>query len=272
MEAAYKAAGCGVIPLGPISSPENVLEAVHLIRLLKPTMINAYTNQLFDLFAALGRKHTVRLCVVNGEPLWPEYRQRIERLGGVAVHDHYGAMEVSGFAIASRPDDEWMRVFSDGLLLEVMQDTKGATATGVGDLLVTDLNNSAMPFIRYRLGDRVELMRRRNVLWIKVLSRTEDSVLINGVVVMKQDLIRATGDMLGHPRFFFIITKDPVKFCDRMSINVIVPIKVDPKKLINGIVASVGMDNCIDMRIYQGDIPRTPNGKISYFIDARKKA
>ena len=45
-------------------------------------MINAYTNQLFDLFALLGRKHSIRRCLVNGEPLWPEYRKRIEKMGG----------------------------------------------------------------------------------------------------------------------------------------------------------------------------------------------
>ena len=81
MEAAFKAAGAGVIPLGPISTPDKVQEAARLIELLKPDMINAYTNQLFDLFAVLGRKHSIRRCLVNGEPLWPEYRQRIEQMG-----------------------------------------------------------------------------------------------------------------------------------------------------------------------------------------------
>ena len=51
MEAAFKEAGAGVIPLGPISTQDKVLEAVHLIKSFKPVMVNAYTNQLFDLFA-----------------------------------------------------------------------------------------------------------------------------------------------------------------------------------------------------------------------------
>ena len=272
MEAAYKAAGCGVIPLGSISTPEKIAEAVHLINTLKPAIVNAYTNQLHALFSALGRKHSVRRCVVNGEFLWPEYRKRIEQLGNVDVHDHYGAMEVSGFAIALRSNDEWMKVTADGLLLEVLQENKKAAATGIGDLLVTDLNNTCMPFIRYRLGDHVELVRRKNALWVKVLRRTEDSILINGVVVMKQDLIRAAGDLLGHPGFFFIITKDPVKYYDRIVINVAGNIKTAPKDLASGMTRTVGMDNCLDVRPYQGEIPRTPNGKINYFIDSRKVA
>ncbi|MCC6758835.1 MAG: phenylacetate--CoA ligase family protein [Candidatus Omnitrophica bacterium] len=271
MEAAYKAAGCGVIPLGPISTPEKVTEAVRLIIALKPTMVNAYTNQLYDLFSALGCKHPIRRCVVNGELLWPEYRKRIEQLGNVDVHDHYGAMEVSGFAIALRSNDEWMKVTPDGLLLEVLQENKTAAATGTGDLLVTDLNNTCLPFIRYRLGDRVELVRRKGALWVKVLGRTEDSILVNGVVIMKQDLVRAAGDFLRHPRFFFIITKDPVKYYDRIIINVAGSLKETPAELAAAIVASVGMDKCLDVRLYKGELPRTPNGKINYFIDARKE-
>ncbi len=271
MEAAYKAAGCGVISLGPISTPEKVAEAVRLITALKPTMVNAYTNQLYDLFSVLGRKHSIRRCVVNGELLWPEYRKRIEQLGNVDVHDHYGAMEVSGFAIALRPNDEWMKVTAEGLLLEVLQENKTAAATGTGDLIVTDLNNTCLPFIRYRLGDRVELVRRKGALWVKVFGRTEDSILVNGVVMMKQDLVRAAGDILRHPRFFFIITKDPVKYYDRIIINVAGGLKQTPAELAAAIVASVGMDKCLDVRLYKGELPRTPNGKINYFIDARKE-
>ncbi len=220
MEAAFKAAGSGVIPLGPISTPDRVREAIHLIKTLKPVLINAYTNQLFDLFALLGREHSIRRCIVNGEPLWRDYRKRMEEMGGVDIHDHYGAMEISGLAIALKADDEYMKVVADGLLLEVLQDSGKAARAGTGDLLVTDLNNTCMPFIRYRLGDRVELVRSKKDLMIKVLGRAQDSILVNGVVVMKQELVRTVNDFLGHPRFFFVVDKHPLKYYDRLIINV----------------------------------------------------
>ncbi|MDP2653384.1 MAG: hypothetical protein Q8Q08_05065 [Candidatus Omnitrophota bacterium] len=270
MEAAFKAAGCGVIPLGPISTPEKVLEAARLVRELKPAIINAYTNQLFDLFALLGRKHSIRRCLVNGEPLWPAYRKRIERMGGVDVHDHYGAMEISGLAVALRPDDEYMRVVADGLILEVLDDSGRVAETGTGALLVTDTDNVSMPFIRYRVGDRVELVRRKGALGLKVLSRTEDSLLVNGVVVLKQELIRAVNDFLGHPRFFFVIDKHPLQYHDKLIISVA---GGDPRRLRvlpEAVVKAVGLDRCVEARMYEGAIPRTINGKIKYFLDARK--
>ena len=272
MEAVFKATGSGVIPLGPISTPDKVLEAAHLIKALKPVMINAYTNQLFDLFAVVGRKHSIRRCLVNGEPLWPEYRQRIEQMGGVLVHDHYGAMEISGLAVALKSDDKDMKIIADGLLLEVMEDSGKSSPTGIGDLLVTDLNNTSMPFIRYRLGDRVELVRRKGDLWLKVISRTQDSLLLNGVVVLKQELIRTLNDFLGHPRFLLVVDKHPLRYYDRLIINVAAKGTVKQFQALAGTVArNLGIDHCIEVRTHEGAIPRTLNGKIKYFIDARTK-
>lgn len=271
MESAFKAAGAGVIPLGPISTPEKIQEAVRLVELLKPNFVNAYTNQLFDLFSVLGRKHSIRRCLVNGEPLWPEYRKRMETMGGVEILDHYGAMEISGLAVALKPDDEYMRVVPDGLLLEVLQDSGEVAATGTGALVVTDLNNTCMPLIRYRLGDKVELVRRRGALGIKILSRTEDSLLINGVVVQRMDLIRTVNDLLGHPRFFMIIDKHKIHYRDRLLLNIA---DGDPRlfpDLITKVVQKLGVDRCLEVRDYRGIIPRTINGKIKYFIDARKE-
>jgi phenylacetate-coenzyme A ligase PaaK-like adenylate-forming protein len=272
METAFKAAGAGVIPFGPVSTPEKVMEAVRLVEVLKPVVVNAYTNQLFDLFSVLGRKHLIERCLVNGEPLWPSYRKRIEKMGGVKVHDHYGAMEISGLAVALKPDDASMRVEAQGLLLEVLDDAGQVSNTGAGALLVTDTDNTSMPFIRYRLGDKVELSREKGALWIKVLSRTEESLLVNGVVALKNELIEAANDFLSHPGFFFVIDKHPLKYCDRLIINVADGNPKKFKSLTDAVIKRTGVDNCIDVRSHTGAIPRTPNGKIRYFIDARKEA
>ena len=272
MEDAFKAAGSGVIPLGPISTPVQVLEAARLIKLLKPVMINAYTNQLYDLFAALGRKHSIRLCLVNGEPLWPDYRRRIEEMGQVRVHDHYGAMEISGLAIAVESDDAYMKVVADGLLLEVLEESGKVSKTGTGDLLVTDLENISMPIIRYRLGDRVELLSRQRGLLIKVLGRSQGSLLINGVVVDKEELIRSVNDFLGHPRFFFVVDKHPLQYYDKLMLNVVGGTIKELQALPSVMVRAVGIDNCADARGYEGAIPRTINGKIRYFVDVRRPA
>ena len=271
MEDALKTAGCGVIPMGPISSAEQVMEAAQLIRELKPGILNAYTNQLYDLFSVVGRRHSMRCCLVCGEPLWPKYQRRMEQLGGIQIHDHYGAMEISGLAIALKSSDEYMKVAADGLLLEVLEDSGRPSPVGKGDLLVTDLDNTCMPFIRYRLGDCVELVRRKGQLFIKVLSRIQETLLINGVVASKQELVRCVSDHLGHPRFFFVIDKQPLQYYDRMIINIAESGTRGFKTLGRFVADALGLDHCIDVRRHTGAIPRTFNGKIKYFIDARTK-
>ncbi len=272
MEAAFKAARVGVIPFGPVSTREKILEAVDVIKVLKPGVINAYTNQLFDLFSILKKKHPIRQCIVNGEPLWDDYRNRVESMGGIQIHDHYGAMEISGLAIAVDPHDEYMRIVSDGLLIEVLADSGDVSETGKGKLLVTDTDNVSMPFIRYCVGDEVEVLRRKGALWMKVLGRAEDSVLINGVVVQKKELIRAANSFLGHPNFFFVIDKDPLRYDDTLIINVVNEEFEQTPELIESVVQSVGLDRCISVRVHRGIVPRTSNGKIRYFVDARKRS
>lgn len=270
MDVGFKAAGAGVIPLGPISSPAKILEAVQLIEKFKPTVINTYTNQMFDLFSALGPNHSIEKCMVTGEILWPEYRRRMEALGGVRIYDHYGVMEFSGLSVATDPEDEYMKLFADGLLLEVLDESGNVSRTGVGSLLVTDLDNTCMPFIRYHLGDRVDLIERQGELWIKVLGRTDESLSINGVVAFKKELICAVNNYIGHPNFFFLLDKNKTNYEDRLIINVAGDSAKDINLLPKIIVKALGLDHCIVVRNHQGNIPKTPNGKIKYFVSTQK--
>jgi hypothetical protein len=96
--------------------------------------------------------------------------------------------------------------------------------------------------------------------------------LVNGVVVLKKELIHAVNDFLGHPHFFFVIDKHPLKYYDRLIINTTDSAPKRFKALTEAVIKATGVDNCIDARPHTGTIPRTPNGKIRYFIDARKEA
>ena len=270
MEQGYRAVGAGVIPLGELDTAAKVAEAAALVKTLRPTVVNSYTNQLFPLFAALGKGHTIRRCIVNGEPLFPSFKKQIERMSGAHIHDHYGAMEVSGFAIAQKTDDGYMRVFDDGLFLEILRED-GETATcGRGALLVTDTENTCMPFIRYRLGDTVELIRRGGGLWIKVLGRVEDSILISGVVCASVEVTRVFQEAVGHPEFFLVIEKDPVTYKDRIVLNV--ALGGGAHAVIMGrLRQSSTFAGLTQVREYTGEIPRMANGKFRHIIDARLK-
>ena len=222
MEEGYKKAGFRVIAFG---SPDMELRADELRRLvgaLRPGVVNAYANQLYGLFSVLGLdNHGISFCVVNGEPLLRTYKKTIECSAGVEVFNHYGAMEISGIALARRSSDVFMRVESKGLLLEVLGDDGCSRLSGKGALLVTDLFNHSMPVIRYQLGDRVDLVRRKDGLYIKVLGRLNGSFLFDGEVYATQELENAVAGILPHGYYHFVIRKSEETGKDSMELRVL---------------------------------------------------
>ena len=119
--------------------------------------------------------------------------------------------------------------------------------------------------------DTIEKIRRKGLLWIKVLGRTEESLLINGVVVVKQELIRVVNDFIGHPHFFFVVDKHRLNYGDKLIINVANATPKNLQLLPSIVMKTLGLDNHIVARKHKGDIPRTFNGKIKYFISMHKE-
>ena len=130
--------------------------------------VYGYTNSLV-IFArylrAAGvvlshRCPTLRACITTSEMFGPADRSLLENAFGVPVVNEYGASETGIIAIEN-PDREWV-VSQETLFLETVDDEGRPAGEGVaGEILVTDLFNRAMPFIRYRIGDRGALGQGR---------------------------------------------------------------------------------------------------------------
>lgn len=270
METAFKSLGAGVIPAGSFSTPEKLNEICHLIEKLKPDILNAYTNQLYDIFSRIKKRHSIKKCIVNGEPLFRSYQNQIEALAGVKIYNNYGSMEFSGFAMAESPRDEHMRLFEDGLYLEVLDERGRAEETGTGKIVVTDLENTCMPFIRYILGDEVEIIKKNNKKFIKVLRRIQDSILLEGEVVDKAKLIESIQEVLGHPHFFVLIIKNKRTCKDRLMLHVPRRDQKKAEKLNILLERQMHLGHLLTVRVYTGDVPRTSTGKLRHVIDLRK--
>lgn len=273
MEAGYKGAGFRVVALGSLDMESRADELRRLVFRLRPVMVNAYASQLYRLFSVLGLdNHGIRLCVVNGEPLLRNYKKTIERSAGVEVFNHYGAMEVSGLALARRSGDIFMRVESSGLLLEVLKDNGQAGLYGRGALLVTDLFNRSMPVIRYQLGDRVDLVRRKDGLYVKVLGRLGGSFLFDGEVYATQELECAVAEVLNHGEYYFVIRKSEDTGKDSMELRIV---GTKDKELL-GCLEKVMIERfrfgrAVCVQYVSAAVPRTITGKIRRIMDLREK-
>ena len=95
---------------------------------------------------------TLRLCIVTSETCTPEDRAILEQGLGVNVVIEYGASEVAVIAFENLSGE--LIVSEENLMLEIVDEGGTVLPDGQsGSILITDLHNKALPFIRYRIGD-----------------------------------------------------------------------------------------------------------------------
>jgi phenylacetate-CoA ligase len=94
-------------------------------------------------------------CVVTtSDTLTGHAAARVARAFGVPVHSWYGSNEMNGFVAGTLPGSR-RYAFNPFLVHPEVIDDAGAPARPgqPGRLILTDLNNLVMPFIRYETGD-----------------------------------------------------------------------------------------------------------------------
>jgi phenylacetate-coenzyme A ligase PaaK-like adenylate-forming protein len=129
---------------------------VDVLRRIRPHAIVAYTQAL-AAFARWVSERGVRdwpdvNVICAAEALLPGDRDAIELAFGPRVFDTYGSRETMLIA-AECGAHSGMHMSEENVLVEIVQGDLPAAAGVPGDVLVTDLHNYAMPFIRYANGD-----------------------------------------------------------------------------------------------------------------------
>jgi phenylacetate-CoA ligase len=79
-------------------------------------------------------------------------RKTIEEVFGIKVTNRYGCEEVSLIACECE-QHQGLHINLDTLVVEVIREGKSAQPGEPGSIVVTDLTNYGMPFIRYKIGD-----------------------------------------------------------------------------------------------------------------------
>ena len=98
----------------------------------------------------------LREALTISEMQRPEVRKACRSAWGVGVSDIYSGRDV-GYIALQCPEHEHYHVQAEGLYLEVLDDDGNACLPGeTGRVVVTPLDNFAMPLIRYDIGDYAE--------------------------------------------------------------------------------------------------------------------
>ncbi len=122
-----------------------------------PTLIDGYA-EVFVMLARHIQEHgglvnTPRSILTGGQGLTSSQRQVIERAFGCALYDEYGSGEFAGVACECEAH-EGHHINAEGFIVELLREGVPAKSGEVGEVVITDLCNQCMPFIRYRIGDK----------------------------------------------------------------------------------------------------------------------
>lgn len=130
----------------------------------RPRAIVSYPSALahFAQSAKASGKTLFRpsVVVVSGETLFDWQRETIEEAFGAKVYNHYGCREFGAMARECRIRDG-LHLASDRLLVEVVPAARSSSGEEISELVVTDLDNYGMPFIRYAIEDVGEITWER---------------------------------------------------------------------------------------------------------------
>lgn len=131
----------------------------------QPDAIVGYTNPLYELARLIEKDPRLSLRVPSvlcaAEKVHAVQREAIAAAFDAEVFDTYGSREFMLIA-AECEAHEGLHVSMENLIVEVV-DEGGLPVEegGTGRLVITDLHNLGMPFIRYEIGDLARFTRRQ---------------------------------------------------------------------------------------------------------------
>ena len=136
---------------------EQIYSCVEKINTSKPIQILAYAESITDLSIFIKREglrvHSPRAIITSAGMLLSSMRKNIESAFKTSVFNRYGSREVGDMACEC-DHHEGLHVSAPTHFIEILNPDGSPTVIGgLGEIVVTNLTNYAMPLIRYRIGD-----------------------------------------------------------------------------------------------------------------------
>jgi phenylacetate-CoA ligase len=135
---------------------DNPLDAIiKELKQVRPFEIGCYPTVMYLLAKKIAEKDVQYLSphhiMTWSEKLTPKIRKTIQETFGCPVYDQYGSFEFH--IMGCECPEKQMHINADVMIMEVIKDGEPAAPGEQGEIVVTNLWNKAMPFIRYKIGD-----------------------------------------------------------------------------------------------------------------------
>lgn len=146
-------------------SEENMFVYAKRLIQFKPKVIIGYSSPLYILAKFIKENkiegiHPMSI-ISSAEVLYDYQRELIETVFGCKIFNRYGCREFSVIA-QECSEHSGMHINAEHVYVECLKENGEPAAPGErGELIITDLDNFGMPFIRYKIGDLGVLSDRK---------------------------------------------------------------------------------------------------------------
>lgn len=240
----------------------------------KPKYLYGYVSVL-SAFAqwldASGKRLPFPLAsvIATSEVLAPPVRALLARVFETRVFNEYGCGEVG--SIAHECEAGQLHLMAENLLVETLVDDRPARTGERAEIVVTELNNQAMPLVRYRLADFTEGPPRTGCACGRGLP------FISGIAGRAYDMVKLPDGRAFHGEFFLYIFENLKREGRRLNQFQVVheaPTRIKvllvaaPEEIAQATVGlrtaiHAGMGSEIEVLVERvSDIARQPSGKL----------
>lgn len=184
--------GCLTIPAGAGNSKRQIkliqdfnVTAVHIIPSYALYFASFLEEEGID-----PRALPIKRALIGAEPHTEETRRRIEKVLDIKAYNSYGLSEMNGPGVAFEcVEQNGMHLWEDSYILEVINPvTLEPVEDGtLGELVLTTINRTGMPIIRYRTRDLTRIVPgdcacgRVHRRIERIQGRTDDMLILKGV-------------------------------------------------------------------------------------------
>lgn len=141
--------------------------------------IEGFVSDLVDHVEAVqSAPNKLKAVFTTGEMLYPHQRQFLTEKLNTRVFSYYGSNEIGGIAFECEHGN--LHVTDEHVLVEVLDEQDLPVWEQPGKIVVTDLDNTAMPLLRYEIGDQAIISRqacpcgRQHTRVMQLLGRQQD--------------------------------------------------------------------------------------------------
>ena len=261
-------------------SEDDIRAIIEEVNRYKPRNVWAYVDGMYTIADYVLRRgftvHTPGAIFIGGGTLLSHMRDVIQQAFGAPVINLYGSREMGDVACECEQQNG-LHVSELDHRVEVVDADGQAVWDAEGEIVVTSLCNYAMPFLRYRTGDRGRLAARTcdcgriSPLLSSVSGRGMESLIAaDGAIVSPIYLITTLGAVLD-PRVvkkFQIIQEDRHRVCVKVILHD-GDRSEEGRSAVQGIpekMRSVMGPKCAVSVDFVDHIPPTRSGKYLYTI------